>query len=63
MEEAAKKLIDLFYNGNSPKIQDMQVLNWSPETEFITLRWKEGDSCITVKSFDYGVQKVITQLR
>lgn len=63
MEEAIDRAIRLFYNGNSPKITDVQVLNWSPETEFITVRWKEGDSCITVKSFDYGVQKVITQLR
>jgi hypothetical protein len=63
MEEAIDRVIRLFYNGNSPKIKDVQVLNWSPETEFITVRWKEGDSCITVKSFDYGVKKVITRLR
>lgn len=63
MEEAMAKVIDLFYKGNSPKITDIQVLNWSPETGFITVRWKEGDSCITIKSFDYGVEKVITQLR
>jgi hypothetical protein len=62
MEETAKRIIDLFYDGNLPRIQNMQVLNWSPETGFITLRWKEGDACITVKSFDYGVQKVITRL-
>lgn len=63
MEEATIKVISLFYGGKSPKIQDIQVLNWSPETEFISVRWKEGDRYITVKSFDYGVQKVITQLR
>ncbi len=62
MEEAAKRIIDLFYDGTAPDIRDMQVLNWSPETGFITLRWKEGDACITVKSFDYGAQKVITNL-
>lgn len=63
MEDVIDRVIRLFYNGNSPKIKDVQVLNWSPETEFITVRWKEGDSCITVKSFDYGVEKVITRLR
>ena len=63
MEEAAQRLIELFYGGTPPNIHDMKVLDWSPETRFITLRWKEGDSCITVKSFDYGVEKVITQLR
>jgi hypothetical protein len=63
MQEVMTNVIELFYGGNVPKIQDMQVLNWSPKTGFISVRWKEGDSCITVKSFDYGVEKVITQLR
>jgi hypothetical protein len=63
MEEAAKKIIDLFYDGNSPSVRDMQVLNWSPETGFITVRWKQGDSCITVKCFDYGVKNQIIELR
>ena len=63
MKEAMDRVIELFYKGNPPNLQDVQVLTWSPETEFITVRWKEGDSCITVKSFDYGVEKVITRLR
>lgn len=63
MEEAIATVIEHFYKGNPPSIQDMQVLSWSPETGFITLRWKEGDLCVTIKSFDYGVEKVITQLR
>ena len=63
MEEATVKVIDLFYGGKSPKVQDIRVLSWSPETEFISVRWKEGDRYITVKSFDYGVKKIITQLR
>ena len=63
MEEAVKKTLQLFYNGSVPTLLDIQVLYWSPETEFITLRWKEGDRCITVKRFDYGVENQITQLR
>jgi len=62
MEEAMQSLLKMFYSDEVPSLDKVQVLSWSPETGFICLRWREGDSTIAVKSFNYGAQKVITQI-
>jgi hypothetical protein len=62
MEEAIQDILKKFYT-EIPNITDVKVVDWSPDSGFMTLRWKEGDATVTVKSFDYGAQKVITRLR
>ncbi len=62
--EKLLKIVEEFYEGKmQPAIQDLEVLDESPDGAVTCIRWKAPGGVITVKAIRTSSDVVITQLR
>lgn len=63
MREEISKLLDLYYGPDRPPIADVHVLDESPDSGILCIRWRDGDRVVTVKSIMGSNEPIITELR
>jgi hypothetical protein len=62
MEEEIENILNQFYSFNRPDIQDLSVLDESPELGIVCIRWRADDQVITVKSILQGEERILNRL-
>ena len=64
MQEQIERTLDQYYDWNRPYvIQDLQILEESPDLGITCIRWRHRDKTITVKSILQDNKLVLTQLK
>ena len=63
MKEQIEFILDQYYDYARPDIKDIQVLDESPDLGIMCIRWRVGDTTITVKSILQDDKLVLTQLK
>ena len=63
MEEQIERTLDQYYSSNRPTIQDLQILEESPDLGIVCIRWRDNGKTITVKSILQDNKLLLTQLK
>lgn len=63
MEEQIERTLDQYYDWKTPDIQDLQILEESPDLGIVCIRWRHDGKTITVKSILQDNRLLLTVLR
>lgn len=63
MKEEIKTILDQYYNNQLPNVTDIQILDESPASGILCIRWRANNTTITIKSIKELDSYIITQLQ
>lgn len=63
MKEEIKTILGQYYGNQLPRVMDVQILDASPASGILCIRWRANNVTITIKSIKEADSYIITQLQ